>query len=75
MLGYTLRSWDFRVLFRGLIKTSQTERRPKSVSIQLSENEFEKNYLKNYLTQEGKFEVYWGNTLQFVQELHQGWNQ
>lgn len=75
MLGYSLRSWDFRVLFRGLIKTSQTERRPRSVSIQLSEDEFEKNYLKNYLAQEGKFEVFWGDTLQFIQKLHQGWSQ
>jgi hypothetical protein len=74
LLGYRLGSWDFRVLFRGLIKTSANSLRPKSVSIQLAEDDVEKTYLSNYLSQEADFEVYWGDTLKFIQELHQGWN-
>ncbi len=74
MLGYGLRNWDFRVLFRGLIKTSTNERRPKSVSIQLAGSDKEKNYLENYLAQEAEFEVYWGDTRTFLQELWQGWS-
>lgn len=73
MLGYGLRNWDFRVLFRGMIKTSIDQRRPKSVSIQLQGDDQEKNYLQNYLNQEAEFEVYWGDALHFMQELWQGW--
>ena len=75
LLGYTLRSWDFRILFRGLIKPSETQRRTKSVAIQLSANTLEKSYLVNYLSQEADFEIYWGDTLSFIQELHQGWSE
>ncbi len=75
LLGYRVRSWDFRVLFRGLITTSATKRRPKSVAIQLLEHDTEKSYLQNYLDQEADFEVYWGDTLSFVQQLHQGWSE
>jgi hypothetical protein len=73
MLGYSLASWDFRVLFRGLIKP-----RPKkltSVAIQLQENELEKEYLQKYLRQVS-FEVEWidaSDPHRFIRELHQGW--
>lgn len=73
LLGYKLREWDFRVLFRGMIKTSIDQRRPKSVAIQLQGEEEERNYLENYLDQEGEFEVYWGDVQSFTQELWQGW--
>lgn len=73
MLGYSLASWDFRVLFRGLIKP-----RPKrltSVAIQLEENDTEKEYLQKYLRQV-RFEVEWldpEDPHRFIRELHQGW--
>jgi hypothetical protein len=74
LLGYGLRHWDFRVLFRGLVRSSIDQRRPKSVAIQVrAGDEDEANYLKNYLVQEGDFEIYWGETVDFVKELHQGW--
>ncbi len=72
LLGYSLPEWDFRVLFRGLIKTGNDQRRVKSVFIQLVENEREKNYWKNYLEQEADFEAVWRDTLAFMQELWQG---
>lgn len=72
LLGYGLRHWDFRVIFRGLIKPTDNRRRPASVSIQL-ENVLEKEYLKHYLKQEARFGVYWGTPQQFTQELWEGW--
>ncbi len=73
LLGYGLRNWDFRVLFRGLIKTSIDQRRPKSVSIQLPDNDVEKTFLKNYLSLEADLEVYWGNATDLMAEIYQGW--
>ncbi len=73
VLGFSLPAWDFRVLFRGLIKP-----RPKmlaSVAIQLEENRQEKEYLQKYLRQVN-FEVEWidpNNPHRFIHELHQGW--
>lgn len=73
LLGYKLQNWDFRVLFRGIIKPTATKRRPRSVCIQLTDNEWERNYVENYLIHEAHFEVHWGTTQAFVQELWQGW--
>ena len=73
LLGYSLRDWDFRVIFRGMIKPGTVQNRPKSVFIQLLDNPHERTFLQNYLYQEAKFEVYWGNTTNFLQEIWQGW--
>jgi hypothetical protein len=72
LLGYSLRHWDFRVIFRGLVKPTDNKRRPASVSIQL-EGQAEKEYLKHYLKQEARFGVYWGDPQTFMQELWAGW--
>ena len=69
LLGYSLQSWDFKVLFWGLIKPRPLQH--TSVSIQLVPSEEEKSYLQEYLRREAKFEVYWGEIQQFVQELRQ----
>jgi hypothetical protein len=74
LLGYSLRGWDFRVLFRGMIKPSDNKRRPKSVFIQLQANDNEKTYLQNYLEQEAGLEVYWGEPADFMQKLWQAWS-
>lgn len=73
LLGYSLRDWDFRVIFRGMIKPSTVQNRPKSVFIQLPDNAQERDFLQNYLQQEAEFEVYWGKTSSFLQEIWQGW--
>lgn len=73
LLGYKLDAWDFRVVFRGLVKASIDQRRVKSVAIQLEGDEKQQNYLKNYLHQQGDFEVYWGSAQQFITEIWQGW--
>jgi hypothetical protein len=75
LLGYRLRDWDFRVLFRGLIKPSANQLRPKSVAIQLEENEIERRFLENYLAQEAQFEVFWRDTPTFIRDLWQGWKE
>jgi len=76
LLGYRLRDWDFRVLFRGLIKPNANQPlRPKSVAIQLEENEIERRFLQNYLAQEADFKVFWRDTKTFIQDLWKGWKK
>jgi hypothetical protein len=75
LLGYDLRGLDFKVIFRSLIKTSNTHLRPKSVAIQLSPaDQNEKDYLENHLRQEAEFEVCWETTPAFVEELWSLWS-
>lgn len=66
LVGYGLRSWDFRTLFWGLIEPKPTAN--TSFSIQLEPSEAEKSYLQKYL-KKVKFEVYWGSIEKFAQEL------
>ncbi len=68
LLGYNLRSWDFKVLFWGLIKPRPLAQ--TSVSIQLVPEEVEREYLQKYLS-EYEFKVYWGDIEQYTQELYQ----
>ena len=75
LLGYELQDWDFRVLFRGLIRSTHTARRPRSVCIQLDPNEHDgddpkeiEHYLNSYFG-EYKFDVYWGSLDMFAQDL------
>lgn len=69
LLGYDLQSWDFRVLFWGLIKPRPLQQ--TSVSIQLLPSEIEKKYLQKYLS-EFEFQVYWGDIHQYLRELREG---
>ncbi|MCK6629094.1 MAG: SIR2 family protein [Anaerolineae bacterium] len=69
LLGYKLPSWEFKVLFWGLVKPRPLQH--TSVSIQLAPNEAERQYLQEYLRREAKFEVYWGEIEQFIVELRQ----
>jgi hypothetical protein len=68
LLGYNLSSWDFRVLFWGLIKPRPLQQ--TSVSVQLTPGEVERDYLQKYLD-EFEFKVYWGDIHQYTQELRQ----
>ncbi len=70
LLGYTLSSWEFKSLFWGLIKPRPLQH--TSVSIQLQPGDEEKRYLQEYLRREAKFEVYWGEIQQYLQEIRQG---
>jgi hypothetical protein len=70
LLGYDLRSWDFRILFWGLIKPD-FKRDYKSVSVQLDPAEVDEKYLQSYLS-EADFNVYPGDIYQYVEELRRG---
>ncbi|MFC1974815.1 SIR2 family protein, partial [Chloroflexota bacterium] len=74
MLGYSLRNWDFRVLFRGIIKPRPQSLRMTNVAIQLEETPLEKEYVKKYLGQV-EFEVEWSDAHSFIQEIYEGWEQ
>jgi hypothetical protein len=82
LLGYRLQDWDFRVLFRGLIKAKRTSLRKFSIAIQLdpleqreiTNSKEARGYLKDYFIAE-KFEVEWGSTDSFVQKLYQQWDE
>lgn len=76
LMGYELQDWDFRVLFRGLIKNRPPSRfTVKSICIQLdpeqvdneSASRLEEYSNKYFLNQ--KFEIYWGDVQTFTQEL------
>jgi hypothetical protein len=80
LLGYTLQGWDFRVLFRGLIKSKRASRRLLSLSIQLTPGEEEgiqdpedaQEYLEDYFGK-ANFDIYWGSAQSFTQELWERW--
>lgn len=84
LLGYQLRDWDFRVLFRFLSKFRVGNRKSleRGMVIQLKEmskKEMGKvdktlEYLREYFDQEN-FEVKWGNVEVFIRELCKEWNQ
>lgn len=72
LLGYSVRDWDFRVLFWGLIKT-EFRRRYKNVSVQLAPEQVDERYLQSYLAQ-AEFEVYRGTIFEYVAELRRSWS-
>lgn len=73
LLGYGVHDWDFRALFRGVIKPSTTSNSPKSVALQLDVDERQRSYVTNYLLHEAKFEVEWQTPTAFMQELYGLW--
>jgi hypothetical protein len=73
VLGFNLADWDFKVLFRGVIRART--RQLASVAIQLDDNPQQQEYLKKYLGQVN-FEVEWtdpADPYKLVRELYQGW--
>ncbi len=74
LLGYSLADWDFKVLFRGVIKPRPQSLWKTSVAIQLEENAMEREYVKKYLRQV-KFEVVWNDAPGFIQELYQNYTE
>jgi hypothetical protein len=83
LLGYQLRDWDFRVLFRFLLKFRQREKQmlEKGMVIQLKELDKKEmgdvdktlDYLREYFDQEN-FEVKWKEVKNFIQELWTEWS-
>ena len=69
LLGFSLSSWPFRVLYNGLIKPNGRQEDRGVCCLQLVPSEDEKRYLQDYLEREAKFDVFWGDVPQYAREL------
>jgi len=68
-IGYSLKDWSFRVLFRGLIMAMEESLRRLSVTVQLQPGSAdEQAYIDQYYRRES-MSVYWGTAREFVREL------
>lgn len=81
LLGYRLEDWNFKVLFRGLIRAKRASRRRLSISIQLEpkddtldvvDERDAQDYLERYFDK-ANFDVYWGEPQDFIRELWEHW--
>jgi len=75
MMGYHLRDWDFRVLFRLILNYRHGDK--KGVFIQVkpkNEREELSNYLKLYFNTK-QFELEWKSSEQFIQEVWDVWER
>jgi hypothetical protein len=82
-IGYSLADWDFRVLFRGLVTSTEPSLRRISVTVQLppvppdapeSMKQQVQEYLDKYFD-ERHVRVYWGTAREFATELRQRWEE
>lgn len=82
LLGYRLQDWDFRVLFRGVIRPRQAANRMRSLIIQLtpeqqyhlSDAQKARDYLVTYFDPMN-FNVAWGDTAGFLESLWVEWRR
>ena len=86
LLGYRLRDWDFRTLFRGLINTTPSSLRLVNLAVQIDPaDQYRKvaaqdvrRYLKGYFEEKEKqlnFTVRYDTTASFVAKLWEAWDQ
>lgn len=82
MLGYQLEDWNFKTMFRGLIKSKRASRRRLSLALQYTADAAEdenldprdvEEYLQRYFDK-ANFDIYWGEPTAFVQELWEEWD-
>jgi len=80
LLGYRLAYWDFRVLFRFLLKFRRDDFSPRGIVIQLQRDDLriekiEKSieYLGKYFDRR-KFDIEWNNANAFILKLWNDWN-
>jgi SIR2-like protein len=80
-IGYRLVDWDFRVLFRGLVHSTEASLRRVSVAVQLPPHAPEPGHqhtVQKYLTdyfEDIKVRVYWGTAREFATELRERWRR
>jgi hypothetical protein len=74
-IGYSLADWSFRVLFRGLITSTEPSLRRISVTVQLppASDEVQK-YMDRYFDRIDT-RVYWGTAREFAAELQERWEE
>lgn len=82
LLGYRLQNWDFRILFRMLIRIQQRQRQVFSMALQLEpaqqEGIADADDARHYLDQYFKlsdFDVVWNDTDSFVGRLWKEWHR
>lgn len=68
VLGFSLDSWAFRVLYAGLIKRSGKAEDRGVCTIQLPDTPEERNFLEDYVQREAKFHVFWGSLTEYAQK-------
>jgi hypothetical protein len=80
LLGYQLRDWDFRVLFRFILKFRRDELSPRGMVIQLKQDKNKigdvvrsLEYMGHYFDKK-QFDVEWTSTESFIQKLSDEWN-
>jgi len=80
LLGYRLQDWDFRVLFRFILKFRKEDFSPRGMAIQLKPGgESNENlakaieYLKQYFDRK-KFDIEWDTAESFIQKLWNDWD-
>lgn len=81
LLGYHIQGWDFRVLFRFILKYRSIDSAPRGMLLQLKsgakqpENkEKSVEYLGQYFDKK-QFDVDWTNSEQFIQKLWTEWDK
>jgi hypothetical protein len=69
LLGFSLATWTFRSLYRGLIKPApEANLYERYCCLQLEPNEQEKRFLEDYLRKEARFDkIYWQDVEAFCQ--------
>jgi hypothetical protein len=67
VLGFTLDSWAFRVLYAGLIKRSGKAEERGVCTVQMPAHSDEHALLEAYVQREAKFEVFWGSLVEYAQ--------
>ncbi len=74
-IGYSLADWSFRVLFRGLITSTEPTLRRISVTVQLAPASTEmQEYMDKYFNRID-VRVYWGTAREFSAELQKRWEE
>jgi hypothetical protein len=82
-IGYSLADWSFRVLFRGLVMSTEPSLRRISVTVQLppvptdapeSTQQQVQKYLDEYFNRID-IRVYWGTATEFAAELRRRWEE
>ena len=72
-IGYGMKDWNFRVVFRGLVSKMAQSLRRMSIAVQLStEDKGKKDYLDRYFN-DMNIRVFWGTAAEFMDELKNRW--
>jgi hypothetical protein len=72
LLGYELNSWEFRILYWGLIQPKTVDpnmREQVGISIQVRHTPLEERFFEQYLDTMAHCKVFWGSIEEYTQQL------